>query len=54
MSEKVTDMCRVAAALEGTVKEDFCQWFIDQQVGICLFIFHLHCTRVEFSLVVEL
>ncbi|ETN79872.1 Vps53-like protein [Necator americanus] len=33
LSERVTDMCRVAAALEGTVKANFCKWFIDQQLA---------------------
>ncbi|KHJ93997.1 Vps53-like protein [Oesophagostomum dentatum] len=33
LSERVTDMCRVAAALEGSVKENFCKWFIDQQLA---------------------
>ncbi|CAB3401364.1 unnamed protein product [Caenorhabditis bovis] len=32
LSERVTDMCRVAAALEGNVKESFCKWFIEQQL----------------------
>ncbi|KAK6056452.1 Vps53-like protein [Cooperia oncophora] len=33
LSERVTDMCRVAAALEGSVKSNFCRWFIDQQLS---------------------
>ncbi|KHJ99153.1 Vps53-like protein [Oesophagostomum dentatum] len=33
LSERVTDMCRVAAALEGSVKENFCKWFIVQQLA---------------------
>ncbi|KJH40611.1 Vps53-like protein [Dictyocaulus viviparus] len=33
LSDKVTDMCRVAAALEGNVKASFCRWFIDQQLS---------------------
>ncbi|PAV59529.1 hypothetical protein WR25_16331 [Diploscapter pachys] len=33
ISERVTDMCRVAAALEGNVKENFCKWFIDLQLS---------------------
>ncbi|KAK5982781.1 Vacuolar protein sorting-associated protein 53, partial [Trichostrongylus colubriformis] len=33
LSERVTDMCRVAAALEGNVKSNFCRWFIDQQLS---------------------
>ncbi|KAJ1348805.1 Vacuolar protein sorting-associated protein 53 [Parelaphostrongylus tenuis] len=33
LGERVTDMCRVAAALEGSVKANFCRWFIDQQLS---------------------
>ncbi|VDM53282.1 unnamed protein product [Angiostrongylus costaricensis] len=33
LTERVTDMCRVAAALEGSVKANFCRWFIDQQLS---------------------
>ncbi|CAJ0585063.1 unnamed protein product, partial [Mesorhabditis spiculigera] len=33
LNEEVTNMCRVAAALEGNVKENFCRWFIDRQLS---------------------
>ncbi|CAI4232374.1 unnamed protein product [Auanema sp. JU1783] len=33
LNERVTDMCRVAAALEGGVQENLCKWFIDQQLS---------------------
>ncbi|CAJ0942568.1 unnamed protein product, partial [Mesorhabditis belari] len=33
LNESVTDMCRVAAALEGNVKENFCKWFIERQLS---------------------
>ena len=32
MTDRVTDMCRVATALESGVKENLCKWFIDQQL----------------------
>ncbi|UMM24503.1 hypothetical protein L5515_004708 [Caenorhabditis briggsae] len=33
LSDRITDMCRVAAALEGNVKENFVKWFIEQQLS---------------------
>ncbi|CAD6184986.1 unnamed protein product [Caenorhabditis auriculariae] len=33
LNDKVTEMCRVAAALEGNVKDNFCKWFIEQHLA---------------------
>uniref|UniRef100_A0A8R1DJP6 Vacuolar protein sorting-associated protein 53 homolog n=2 Tax=Caenorhabditis japonica TaxID=281687 RepID=A0A8R1DJP6_CAEJA len=39
LSDRVTDMCRVAAALEGNVKENFVKWFIEQQLSEYVIIY---------------
>ncbi|CAL2036867.1 unnamed protein product [Caenorhabditis brenneri] len=39
LSDRITDMCRVAAALEGNVKENFVKWFIEQQLSEYVIIY---------------
>lgn len=39
LNERVTDMCRVAAALESGVRENLCKWFIDQQLAEYIVLF---------------
>lgn len=39
MTQNTADMCRVASVLGGTVQDNFCKWYIGQQLAVYLVLY---------------